>query len=35
MKGDFLADYLVTYIDKEIVENFIVDSVINEFSPTK
>ena len=35
MEDNFLADYLVTYIKKEIAESFIVDSIIDEFSSMK
>ena len=31
MEYDFLANYLITYIEKEIDQNFDTDSIIDEF----
>lgn len=32
IEDDFLGDYLVIYIDKEVAENFAVGFIIDEFS---
>jgi hypothetical protein len=31
MDDDFLADYLIVYIVKEIVERFTIDMIIDDF----
>ena len=31
MKDDFLANYLIVYIEKEIVERFTTDMIIDDF----
>lgn len=35
MGDDFFVDYLVIYIEKKILENFIINSIIDEFSSMK
>jgi hypothetical protein len=35
MKDDFLANYLIVYIEKEIVERFIIDMIIDDFYSMK
>lgn len=35
MDDDFLANYLITYIEKEIAQNFEVDDIINDFYEMK
>ena len=35
IKDQFLNDYLITYIEKEIVLSFSTDSIINEFNNMK
>jgi hypothetical protein len=31
MENDFLANYLIVYIKKEIVERFTIDMIFNDF----
>jgi hypothetical protein len=31
MEDDFLVNYLIVYIEKEIVERFTIDMIINDF----
>jgi len=31
MKDDFLANYLIVYIEKEIAKRFTIDMIIDEF----
>jgi hypothetical protein len=31
MKNDFLADYLIVYIEKEVAERFSIDMIIDDF----
>jgi len=35
MEDDFLANYLIVYIEKEIVERFTVDIIIDDFYSVK
>ena len=35
MEDDFLASYLITYIENDIVRSFDVDSIIDEFADMK
>ena len=35
MKDDFLARYMITYIEKDIARNFTINSIINEFNTMK
>jgi len=35
MKDDFLANYLIVYIEKEIAERFIIDMIIGDFYSMK
>ena len=35
MEDEFLADNMIIYIEKEIVETFSYDSIIDEFSDLK
>jgi len=35
MKDDFLANYLIVYIEKEIVERFTIDMIIDDFYSMK
>jgi len=35
MEDDFLANYLIIYIEKEIVERFIIDMIIDYFYSMK
>jgi hypothetical protein len=35
MKDDFLANYLIVYIKKEIVERFTIDMIIDDFYSMK
>ena len=35
MEDDFLANYLIIYIEKEIVERFTIDMIINDFYSMK
>jgi len=35
MEDDFFANYLIVYIEKEIVERFTVDIIINDFYSMK
>ena len=35
MEDDFLVDYLVIYIEKEIAENFSIDKIIDDFYSLK
>jgi hypothetical protein len=31
MEDDFLANYLIVYVEKEIAERFIIDMIIDNF----
>ena len=35
MEDDFLANYLIVYIEKEIVERFTIDMIIDDFYSMK
>jgi hypothetical protein len=35
MKDDFLANYLIVYIEKEIVERLTIDMIIDDFYSIK
>jgi hypothetical protein len=35
MKNEFLADYLLVYIEKEIAKNFTIEMIIDEFNTIK
>ena len=35
MEDDFLASYMITYIEKDIARTFTIDSNINEFDTMK
>jgi len=35
MEDDFLANYLIVYIEKEIAERFIIDMIIDDFYSMK
>jgi hypothetical protein len=35
MEDDFLANYLIVYIEKEIVERFTIDMIIDNFYSMK
>jgi hypothetical protein len=35
MKNDFLADYLIVYIEKEVAERFSIDMIIDDFYSMK
>jgi hypothetical protein len=35
MEDDFFTNYLIVYIEKEIVERFTVDIIINDFYSMK
>jgi len=35
MEDDFLANYLIVYIEKEIVERFKIDMIIDDFYSIK
>ena len=35
MENDFLANYLIVYIEKEIVERFTIDMIIDDFYSMK
>jgi ribosomal protein L31E len=35
MKDDFLANYLIVYIEKEITERFTIDMIIDDFYSMK
>jgi len=35
MKDDFLANYLIVYIEKEIAERFTIDMIIDDFYSMK
>ena len=35
MEDDFLASYLITYIEKEIASGFDIDSIIDAFNDMK
>jgi hypothetical protein len=35
MEDDFLANYLIVYIEKEIAEKFIIDMIIDDFYSMK
>ena len=35
MEDDFLVDYVVVYIEKEIAENFSTDKIIDDFYSLK
>ena len=35
MEDDFLASYMITYIEKDIARNFTINSIIDEFNTMK
>ena len=35
MEDDFLANYMITYIENDIARTFTIDSIINEFDTMK
>ena len=35
MEDDFLTSYMIAYIEKDIAQTFIVDSIIDEFNTMK